>query len=74
MQATDSSWILRATALKATAAIVTSLGNAVLPILPRLVPTVLSAAAAANEQLAAPEEDLDMDAADRSSPEPPAQK
>ena len=61
---TDSSWTLRASALAAIAEIVTSLGQAVLPTLPRTVPTVLSAAAAAIEQLPSPadaaDEDVDM--------------
>lgn len=68
LKVTDSSWTLRASALAAIAEIVTSLGQAVLPTLPRLVPTVLSAAAAAVDQLPstgeAADEDVDMDQAE----------
>ena len=61
MQVSDSSWTLRASALATIAEIVTSLGQAVLPTLPRMVPIILSAAAAAIEQLPSPAEAADKD-------------
>lgn len=64
MQITGSSWVLRSSALTTAAEIVRALKQAVLPTLPRLVPTILSATAAATEQLSSNaadgEEDVPM--------------
>lgn len=51
MQVMEGSWTLRASALAATAEVVSSVRQGVIPLLPRLVPAVLSAAAAACDQL-----------------------
>jgi hypothetical protein len=69
MQVLDSSWALRSSALATLTAILNSVGPAVIPMLPRLVPPVLSAAVAASEQLPEVEsEDVEMkEAAEESS-------
>lgn len=64
LQVTASSWLLRSSALATIAEVVKSLGQAIIPALPRLVPIVLSSAAAAVEQLPlaeAVEDDVDME-------------
>ena len=64
---TASSWLLRSSALATIAEVLKSLGQAIIPALPRMVPIVLSAAAAAVEQLPlaeAVEGDVNMESAE----------
>ena len=52
----DAAWALQSSALATISAIVAAVGRGVLPVLPRLVPAVLSAADAATSELCGPEQ------------------